>query len=165
MDRASISVVDKEMLRNVLSTVQDRLKAWNKAISAARLNTACENAESIGTQAKTAGQKITVLQLEGIDGSIAKKIHEKLKGVHPDGSFLVCSMDESGDKINLFPLVCPAHVKAGLSAKAWNEHCFSIAGGGKGGGKPESAAGAAPGNQNLLDKIKEAAQSFGESKI
>jgi len=165
IDRASISVVDKEILRKELSNVQDRLKAWHKANSAARLSTACENAESIGIEAKTTGQKITVLQLEGIDGSIAKKIHEKLKEVHPDGSFLVCSMDDSGDKINLFPAVCPEHVKSGLSAKAWNEHCFSIAGGGKGGGKPDSAAGAVLGNQDLLDKIKEEAKSFAESKL
>lgn len=165
IDRASISVVDKEVLRKMLTKVQDRLKAWNKAMSAAKLSAACENAESIGNQAKATGQAISILQLEGIDGSIAKKIHETLKKVHPEGSFFVCSMDVSGDKINLFSAVCPVHVKAGLSAKAWNEHCFSVGGGGKGGGKADSAAGAVPGDQDLLDKIKGAAKSFGESKI
>ena len=162
IDRAPISVVAREVLRKTLSEIQDRLKTWHKANLAVKLTTACEAAEAAAKNAKASGDAITILQLEGIDGSIVKKIQEVLKAAHPDGSFFLCSMDESGDKMNLFPLVCPQHIKSGLSAKAWNEHCFTVAGSGKGGGKEDSAAGAVIGDQVLLDKVKIAAKSFGD---
>jgi alanyl-tRNA synthetase len=165
IDRASCSVVDKDTLRKGLAKITDSLKVWQKAKQEERLNAACAAASEAAAAAKVAGQAISVLQFADIDGTIAKKIHEKMKEAHPEGSFFLCSIDDAGQKIGLFPLVCPVHINAGLSAKDWNAHCFSIVGSGNGGGKADSAAGGIVGNQTVLDTVKEAAKAFGLSKV
>ena len=40
-----------------------------------------------------------------------------------------------------------------------------MAGGGKGGGKADSAVGAIPGDRATFDKVKVAAKAYGDSKI
>ena len=165
LDRAPISVVDKNTLRAALLKVSDKLKVWHKAMLAARVTEVLAKADATAAAAKEAGTAVTVIEIDGVDGAIAKKVQEKLKKAHAEGSFYLCSTDETVEKLGVYPLVCPVHVKAGLSAKDWNAHSFEVAGGGKGGGKADSAIGAIPGDRATFDRVKAAAKAFGDSKL
>jgi alanyl-tRNA synthetase len=165
-DRATLSVVDKEEIKNGLAVVIDRLKVWQKAQLAVRVNSLLATAESVANSAKEAGRAVTVFDVEGVDGAVAKKVLDKLKKTYADGSFFMCCLEDSTQKIGVYSLVSAAHVKAGLSGKEWNTHCFGVAGGGKGGGKADGAVGSIPDSDKaMLQKVMEAAKTYGEGKL
>ena len=67
--------------------------------------------------------------------------------------------------MGLYPFVSKVHVDAGLSAKEWCDHCISVAGAGKGGGKAESALANIPGGQAVLDVVIKASREFASTKV
>jgi hypothetical protein len=73
-------------------------------------------------------------------------------------------------RLGLYPIVCPAHVTQGLSAKDWCDACIAVAveagGSGKGGGRPEQANATVviPSGMDV-GSILEAAKIFAASKL
>ena len=112
-----------------------------------------------------AGEKVVYIQIDAMDGASAKKVTDKLKKMNPDTSYFVSTWDADANKVGLYPLVCKAHVDAGLSAKEWNDACFAAVGAGKGGGKAESAVGNIPGGGDELHAAVKAANAFAATKI
>ena len=73
-------------------------------------------------------------------------------------------------RIGLFPIVSPAHVTKGLSAKEWCDSCIAVAvaagSSGKGGGRPEQAnATIAVTPEVDMGSLLEAARVFAGSKL
>ena len=73
-------------------------------------------------------------------------------------------------RLGLYPIVCPAHVTQGLSAKDWCDACIAVAvqagGSGKGGGRPEQANATVviPSGMDV-GSILEAAKIYAGSKL
>ena len=81
------------------------------------------------------------------------------------------------EKVGLFPIVSPAHVAAGVSAKEWCDHAIAAAvaagGSGKGGGKAEQAnanivlptEGGAVSPQDTVHNVLEAAKTYAAARV
>lgn len=73
-------------------------------------------------------------------------------------------------RLGLYPIVSPAHVAEGLSAKDWCDACIAVAvqagGSGKGGGRPEQANATVvvPAGMDV-GTLLEAARIFAASKL
>ena len=68
-------------------------------------------------------------------------------------------------RIAIFSSVSASQLSAGLHAKEWCDYCISVAGSGKGGGRPDQANATVPGGRETFDKLINAAQEFSLSKI
>jgi len=166
VDQAIISLVDKDNLRNRLNGVYETIKQFYKANIAARVAEASEKAASIAQSAKDTNLAVAVINIDfGGDAKVAKKIQERIRSIYTDGSFFLLSPDADGEKVTLFPIVSAAHVAKGLSAKEWVDHCISVCGAGKGGGRADNANGSIPGGADVLNKVIEAASSFASGKV
>jgi hypothetical protein len=56
-------------------------------------------AESIAAKAKESNEVAIVAQIEfGSDAKVVRKIHEKLKSIHPTASYFVASFDDELEK-------------------------------------------------------------------
>ena len=99
-----------------------------------------------------------------MDGASAKKVTDKLKKMSLSTSFFVSTIDTDANKVGLYPLVCKEHQAAGLSAKEWNDACFTAVGAGKGGGKAESAVGNIPGGADVLKIVMDASSNYVANK-
>lgn len=165
VDNAVVSLVDKEKMREKQKKILENIKAWEKANSATRIANAGLKAETTAKEALAASVPVVVMQLEiGNDGKVAKKIQEKLVSINANASYFIASIDEEGEKIGLYPIVCAAHIEKGLSAKDWCLHCCTVAGAGKGGGSAAVGMGNIPGGQSVVDVVLEAARSFAKEK-
>ena len=99
VDTASVSLVDKELMKKTLNTVYETIKAYNKSNLAEKLVKANVTAESVAKAAVAQEKALVVVQIDfGADGKVAKKIHDKLKGEHAEGSFFVASYDDDEEK-------------------------------------------------------------------
>jgi hypothetical protein len=194
VDQALVSLVDKELMKEKLNKVFETIKVFNKANLVEKVNSASVRAEEIAQAAKAAAKQLVVCQVDfGSDGKVAKKIHDKLKAAHNEGSFFVISLDEDDDKyvsvslcaidstltvvsvvlccewtvlrLGAYPVVSAAHQAAGVSAKAWVDFVLAGVGAGKGGGKAETAMASIPQGSALVDKVLALAEQYAESKI
>ena len=99
VDQALVSLTDKEAMKNKLNAIYEIIKAYNKNNLANKLNVANVKSEEVAKEANSQGKALVVAVIDfGADGKVAKKIHDKLKAVHADGSFFVISADEDGEK-------------------------------------------------------------------
>eukprot|EP01041_Mallomonas_annulata_P001725 gene1725-3341_t len=166
VDQTVVSLVDKEKMRSELVGISDSLKVWMKTLAASRTASAMVKIESIANEALSASKSVVIESMEfGGDGKVAKKIQEKYRSIYADGTLFLVSLDEQEDKIGLFPIVSEKHVKSGLNAKEWCDHCIAAIGAGKGGGRPELANATIPGDEAVLQRILEAAAQFSQSKL
>jgi alanyl-tRNA synthetase len=166
IDTATISIVDKENLRVKLNKISDTIKVWYKAILTERIDNANKIAEKFAHDSNEKGNQIVVTQMDfGSDGKVAKKIQENFRKISKDASFFMATLDEEGEKISCYSLVSKDHISKGFNAKEWCENCISVVGAGKGGGKNDTSQAQIPGNQDILNKVIESAQSFAALKI
>jgi len=166
VDQAVVSLVDKEKMRAELAAIAEALKVYNKALSATRVAAALSAIDSIAETAVASSQAFVVEAMDfGADGKVAKKIQDKFRAIHGEGTLLLASMDEEGERIGLFPVVSEKHVAGGLSAKEWCDHCIAVVGAGKGGGKADLANASIPGDSTVLEAVLEAAKKFAETKL
>jgi len=94
-----ISVVDKEILRQRVAAIYEKLKAWSKANLAVRVGEASAQCEKVTTEALAASKAIICVQVDfGGDGKLAKKLHESVRKIHPTASFMFASVDEEAEK-------------------------------------------------------------------
>eukprot|EP00981_Chlorochromonas_danica_P003570 scaffold659_cov192-Ochromonas_danica.AAC.83 len=166
VDQAVVSLVDKEVMRKKLNAIFETIRAYNKANSAVKLNAANSKAEEVAQQALNTRKAIVIANIDfGADGKVARKIYEKLKSVHPSGSFFVVSADDDGERIGVYPFVSQEHLAAGLNAKEWVEFCISRLGTGKGGGKADQANANFPNTESLPDQLFTFAAEFVKDKF
>jgi len=94
-----ISVVDKDVLRQRMATIYDKLKVWSKANLAARISEANAQCEKITTDAVASKKSVVCIQADfGADGKIARKMFESAQKIHPTASFLFAGLDEDSEK-------------------------------------------------------------------
>mmetsp|Transcript_41057 Transcript_41057/g.41939 ORF Transcript_41057/g.41939 Transcript_41057/m.41939 type:complete len:1015 (+) Transcript_41057:17-3061(+) len=166
VDQAVVSLVDKESMRKELTGIANSLKAYNKSLSATRTASAMTAIETIASEAAACSKPVVVQAMEfGADGKVAKKIQDKYRAIYPDGTLFLASLDDDEEKMGLYPLVASKHVSSGLSAKEWCDHCISVVGSGKGGGKADMANATIPGNSEMLKKVLETAFIFSQMKL
>jgi alanyl-tRNA synthetase len=162
IDQAMVSMVDKEKMKVVAGVIAESLKVWWKAEAVAKLEGATVTAEATATELLAGGQKVAVVRIDiGSDGKAAKKLQDIMVKAHPEGSFLIVSNDEAGDKVGLYAVVSKAGVAAGVSGVDWCNASILAAGAGKGGGKPNQAMASIPcENAAVFDVIFNAAKEF-----
>ena len=166
IDKAVVSLVDKEKMRTLHSKVGDILKAWLKSTIAERLSASIAQTEKLATDAAASKKPIVVTSLDfGADGKLAIKIHDTFKSIHPDGSLFLASVDDDGEKVGVFPIVSANHIAIGLSAKEWCDHVISVVGNGKGGGKADKATASFTGGKDILSTVISSAEEYAKSKI
>jgi alanyl-tRNA synthetase len=99
VDQALVSLTDKEAMKNKLNAIYEVIKVYNKNNLANKLYVANVKSEEVAQEAKNQNKALVVTVIDfGADGKVAKKIHDKLKAVHTEGSFFVISADEDGEK-------------------------------------------------------------------
>jgi len=169
VDRAVVSLVDKEELKSELAEVGERLKAWQKSNQAVRTETALALADTLGAAAVETSQNVIVQCIDiGTDGKVAKKIQDKFKALCPNTSVFLCSADDDSARIALYTIATADHVAAGLDAKKWCEECITALGAGKGGGKSTQATanipieGTGKSSDEAIEAVLHTAKSFAE---
>jgi len=166
IDKAVVSLVDKEKMRTLHSKVGDIIKVWLKSTIAERLSGAISITEKLATEAVASKKPIVVTNLDfGADGKLATKVHDVFKSIHPDGSFFVSSIDDDGEKVSIFPIVSTNHIALGLNAKEWCDQVIAVVGNGKGGGKADKATANCTGGKDIIPIIQSTAEKYAASKL
>ncbi len=145
-DQAQISLVDKELLRVTLQSIYDNtIKAFNKSIETVRVAEATAAISELAVQAKEQNKDVVVTNMDfGSDSKVVKKIQDLFKSVYPECSLFMLSLDAENDSWGIYVYIAAKQQQGEVSAKAWVQHCLAGAGGGKGGGKVDTATASIP---------------------
>ena len=99
IDRAVVSLVDKEFMRTKLTVIGDAIKKWSKLISASRTSSTIAAAEALAREALASNQTLVVSAMDfGADGKLAKKIQEKFVQLHPTADIVIASLDDEAER-------------------------------------------------------------------
>eukprot|EP00604_Paraphysomonas_vestita_P001745 CAMPEP_0174822746 /NCGR_PEP_ID=MMETSP1107-20130205/18190_1 /TAXON_ID=36770 /ORGANISM="Paraphysomonas vestita, Strain GFlagA" /LENGTH=926 /DNA_ID=CAMNT_0016042605 /DNA_START=308 /DNA_END=3088 /DNA_ORIENTATION=- len=170
IDRAVVSLVDKERMRNQLQIIHDRLRAWLKSTIAERTEAALVKITTLSEAAISTQKKVLVEAIDfGGDGKIAKKIQDKFRSIVPDGSLFLASLDDDETKVSIHVITTPEHVNQyGLNSKSICDECIEKYGAGKGGGRDIQATAALPINDKSPEEsllfVVDTARQFVQSK-
>jgi alanyl-tRNA synthetase len=167
VEQSIVSVVVKDALRTRLTRIyENTIKAYLKAAEAAKLTAAMTGADVLIAQAVAESQQVVIANLDfNADGKVAKKIFDKLRAAIPDGSFVLVSSDEDGEKIGVYTSVSSKHQSSGISAKRWVDFVMENLGSGRGGGKADMANAMIPLTtgqdlKEVIDRTLTAARTF-----
>lgn len=115
------------------------------------------------SKAVSKGKKHLVLQLDlpaSVSGKAMPEAYTAIKAEHPSLACLLLAPDAEAGKCSVYTEV-PKDVSKLLSASEWLK-CAVGAMGGKGGGKPEKAAGSGPDVAKVAEAVK-AAEAYAKS--
>ena len=170
IDRAVVSLSDKEQLRKAQSVISNNLKAYNKELLAERKATAIEFSEQAGQNAAAGNLPVIIDAVNfGADGKIAKTMQDIIKKHSPQTSNFLCSLDATDSRVGVFTVATAEHIKLGLDAKEWSQHVIKAVGGGKGGGKSSQASANIPVDdghspEQMIEAILDAAREYAALK-
>lgn len=158
IDRAVVSLVDKDRMRNQLQIIHDKLRSWLKSSIAERTEAALSKITLLSEDALQTQKKILVEAIDfGGDGKIAKKIQDKFRSIVPDGSLFLASLDDDETKVSIHVITTNEHItQYGLNSKLICDECIEKYGAGKGGGRDIQATAALP----ITDKSPEESLLF-----
>lgn len=140
VDRATVSLTQKDQMKKKLDNIYEIIKAWSKAIMAVKVTAAIQQAETMAKEAISSKSEYIISHFDiGCDSKVVKKIQEAIKSIDASLSVFIVSKDDDNEKLGLYTAVSASHVAGGLSAKLWNDAAIAAVGSGKGGGKPDSA--------------------------
>jgi alanyl-tRNA synthetase len=128
-----------------------------KAKVAEAAKAAKDTAVTAASAAVSSGAKHLVLQLDlpaSVSGKAMPEAYTAIKAEHPSLPCLLLAPDAEAGKCSVYTEV-PKDVSKVLSASEWLK-CAVGAMGGKGGGKPERAAGSGPDVSKVADAVKAA---------
>jgi alanyl-tRNA synthetase len=142
IDQAVVSLVDKELIKAKVNAVYEKIKVFNKANEALKLNSAMETITQLAHTAQSQGDKAVIATIDfGADGKVAKKIFEKAKSIVSDIAVFVASPDAEEERVSVFAF---SGGVSQLNAKAWVDFIVQEIGEGRGGGKNDQANASLP---------------------
>lgn len=162
ISHATIPHVKKDEMRNVLKNLKKTLDDNERAFKANVAMKVVDKAKEICEADPNA--TIFVKQLEAYNNTKALDAALKqVRSLNPNASAMFISVDADSKKIFALSSVPKTAIEKGLKANEWIQH-ISLALGGKGGGKPESAQASGP-NYEKVDEILKLADDFARSKL
>lgn len=140
-----------------VEAVVKKVLAVKKAEVAEAAKAAKDTAVTAASQAVAAGAKHLVLQLDlpaSVSGKAMPEAYTAIKAEHPSLACLLLAPDAEAGKCSVYTEV-PKDVSKMLSASEWLKCAVGVMGG-KGGGKPEKAAGSGPDVSKVVDAVEAA---------
>ena len=87
-------------MKKKVNVIFEKIKVHQKANSSVKIAAATSHAEALAKEAVTSGSEAVIGVIDfGCDSKVAKKIHEIIKGVNPNLSIFIASIDEDNEKI------------------------------------------------------------------
>jgi alanyl-tRNA synthetase len=161
---ASIPVSLKAEVNDLLAAYTKKLLEAAKKMGAENKKKAVEEAVAAVNEAAENGGKYCVLRVNvGLDAKALGEAVTQAQKAHAGVPLMLLSTDEAKDKLMVYAGCEKASVKDGFDAGKWAKDTLAACGG-KGGGKPTSATGQAPGAGNL-DTAMEAANAFAKLNL
>ena len=161
---ASIPVSLKSEVNDTLAAYTKKLLEAGKKMAAENKKKAVEEAVAAVNLAAENGGKFCVLRVNvGLDAKALGEAVTQAQKAHADVPLMLLSTDEAKDKLMVYAGCDKGSVKDGFDAGKWAKDTLAACGG-KGGGKPTSATGQAPGAGNLNAAI-EAANAFAKLNL
>lgn len=145
----------EEIVKKVLAVKKAKIAEAAKQVKA--------EAVTAASKAVSAGAKHLVLQLDlpaSVSGKAMPEAYTAIKAEHPTLACLMLAPDEAAGKCSVYTEV-PKDVSKLLSASEWLKRAVGAMGG-KGGGKPEKAAGSGPDVTKVAEAVQ-AANAFAET--
>ena len=140
-----------------MEAVVKKVLAMRKVKVAEAAKAAKDTAVTAASQAVSTGAKHLVLQLNlpaSVSGKAMPEAYTAIKAAHPSLACLLLAPDADAGKCSVYTEV-PKDVSKLLSASEWLKCAVGVMGG-KGGGKPERAAGSGPDVTKVADAVKAA---------
>ena len=161
---ASIPVSLKAEVNDILAAYTKKLLEAAKKMGAENKKKAVEEAVAAINEAAENGGMYCVLRVNvGLDAKALGEAVTQAQKAHAGIPLMLLSTDESKDKLMVYAGCEKGSVKDGFDAGKWAKDTLAACGG-KGGGKPTSATGQAPGAGNL-DTAMEAANAFAKLNL
>ena len=156
---ASIPVSLKSDVNDTLAAYTKKLLEAGKKMAAENKKKAVEGAVAAVKEAAESGNKFCVLRVNvGLDAKALAEALAQAQKAQADIPLMLLSTDDVKDKLMVYAGCDKGSVKDSFDAGKWAKDALTACGG-KGGGKPTSATGQAPGAGNL-DTALEAANAF-----
>ncbi len=164
LDSLTMPLSRKARLRAKLGGLLEKVKQAKKASAKAAAAEAAKAARTIAESAKASGEKVIVATLGlGSDRGALQQAAKTVGDICPEAAVMLLSPDEEAGVAAVLASVPKDTIAKGLKAGDWVKEA-AIAGGGKGGGRPDQAQG---GGIELakLDTVVERARAFAMEKL
>ncbi|MDX2131660.1 MAG: alanine--tRNA ligase [Planctomycetota bacterium] len=156
LDAAVCSSWRKAQVRAGIASLQERVKAAEKAMGAAMRDEAVRLARSIAQSAQAANDQVIVTTLAiGDDRAALQAAVKTVRDICTKSAVMLVCVDEGAGKVGVCAMVPDWLVQKGLRAGDWVRDTCALLGG-KGGGKPDSAQGGGTDIAKVSDAIKAA---------
>jgi alanyl-tRNA synthetase len=148
----------KASIRASVTSLQDRLKAAEKALAGVAREAAVKHARAVAASAQTANDLVIVNTVPaGEDRAALQAAVKTVRDTCPRSAVMLFSIDAAG-KVGVCAGVPEGLVQKGLKAGDWLRDACAVLGG-KGGGKPDSAMGGGPDAAKVPEAIQAARTS------
>ena len=164
LDTLTMPLSRKAELRKKLGAVLEKVKQARKAHAKAAASEAAKAARSIAESAKASGESVIVATLGlGADRGALQQAAKTIGDMCPEAAVMLLSPDEDTGVAAVLAHAPKDAIARGLKAGDWVREA-AIAGGGKGGGRPDQAQGGGIA-LDKLDSVTERARAFAMEKL
>lgn len=158
IDGATLPVVSRSRLRELMAKLSQKVKALQKEQGGQAEQAVVESARAI---AESAQGNIIVAQVSGADGKTLRTAMDVIRKKHPEAAIFLAA--DAGGKVALMASVSKSLIAKGLKAGDWIKQVAPVVGGG-GGGRPDSAQAGGKLPEKLPDAL-EAAKAFADEAL
>lgn len=160
--KTTLSAGNRDEFNGMIAAERKKLLAYEKEQQKLKNDKAVKDAEELANKLVGGTQRATVLELDG-DKTILQNVIKAFQKIAPEIAIMTVGKNESA---NTLTVICetPKDLLEALPSNEWCNAAVEVAGG-KGGGKPNRAQGAAKEACSQAEAVCEAAVMFANNKL